>query len=261
MSEARKYEVVYANASFLKEGSGMHINWGIKNFGFGECYAFYDKERGILKWDTELLKPEVIQAIMAKLIEQSIFTDFTASEKKVEEISAAQAYALLYMKNGIKKESSLFLPFEEDTTKKEVQYRWHLAQNEVLNVWIKNSKDHSILDYNVQLSRTGFGAEFIRAEKWQWIDSPKQEKKTNTDNLNKEELIICEAMQSLRDMISDIQFENETDKQLELLNAAHELVLEIQKKVNILSGTNRMNYKEDIAMFSEELDELRSELN
>lgn len=62
----KKRNVAYAEASPLE--SGLLINWGVENFGFGQLVLSFDKD-GKLELDTETMGPEFVGAIFQKLAE------------------------------------------------------------------------------------------------------------------------------------------------------------------------------------------------
>lgn len=172
------YDVVYANASVHQSG-GMHVSWGIKKFGFGEFYASLDKERQLLKFDTETLGPKRIAAIMDKVIESAIFPRFTKTVKKVRDVSREEFVAL----NPAGEKNYLHMPFYDEVSAEDENVLicyWEMKDGEVLAAWLDTkananldgeSEDFDFLGYVINAKKEGFGAEWLKAQMWSWEDT------------------------------------------------------------------------------------------
>lgn len=172
------YDVVYANASVHQTG-GMHVSWGIKKFGFGEFYASLDKERQLLKFDTETLGPKRIAAIMDKVIENSIFPRFTTTVKKVRDVSREEFVAL----NPAGEKNYLHMPFSNEVSAEDENVLicyWEMKGGEVLAAWLDTkantclngeSEDFDFLGYVMNAKKEGFGAEWLKAQMISWEDT------------------------------------------------------------------------------------------
>jgi hypothetical protein len=163
-------EITYADGFFSQFG-GLCVKWGATNCGFGEAYFSYDKERGSLKIDSEMMGPEFMSKVMEKLVRDALFTDFQEAVKSVEVVSLEQTNANFTFKDHV-----LHLPFheeEDEENKNLIQMRWRIQDDKVLNVWfdktVLGEKLDDSLSFCMEISHDkSFAKGFVKAEIWSW---------------------------------------------------------------------------------------------
>jgi hypothetical protein len=186
---ADKKEVIYESkhgatritsaSGFFFNGGGLQVNWSAENFGFGGFTMGYDKERGTMRINSEMMSREFIAKVMEKLIHESLFTDIETAKKEVVAVSLEEADNIFPFKNNI-----LYMPFyeEEDKTNLDLyEMRWHLPENKVLNIWFdkkvlgKEPEDFFLLAHTISTDKS-FAKGFIKAEIWSWTITEKHHK-------------------------------------------------------------------------------------
>lgn len=162
-------EIVYADGYFSKFG-GLVVKWGAESIGFGEAYFSYDKEKGSLRVDSEMMGPEFMSKVMEKLVRDALFTDFQESTKSVESISLEEVDKQFPFKKHV-----LQTPFYSEDDENEnnlIQIRWNFPGEKVLNVWFDKGVIGEKLDdlsFSLSISRKkSFSKGFVKAELWSW---------------------------------------------------------------------------------------------
>lgn len=169
-------EITYADGFFSQLG-GMVVNWGATNCGFGEAYFSYDKERGGMVVDSEMMSPEFISKVMEKLVRDALFTDFQTAEKEVQSITLEEVNASFVFKDHV-----LQCNFYEEEDAEDpdlLQMRWKLPDEKVLNIWfykkILGDKLDDTLSFCLDIANAkSFAHGFVKAEVWSWKITDKQ---------------------------------------------------------------------------------------
>jgi len=149
--------------------SSIQVNWSAENCGFGSFTMGFDKERGTMVIDSEMMGPDFVSKVMEKLIRESLFTDFEKVKKQVTSVSVEEANNVFgFQKNVLRP------PFyEEDTKSGLYQMRWHIANKKVLNIWFESdivgkTPDESF-EFIIEISdKKSFEKGFVKAEVWSW---------------------------------------------------------------------------------------------
>jgi hypothetical protein len=182
---AEKKEVIYegkrgnsritsADGFFFGDfGGGLQVNWSAENCGFGSFTMGFDKERGTMIIDSEMMSPEFVAKVMEKLIHESLFTDFVTATKEVTVVSLEETDKAFEFRNGV-----LYFPFyeQDDKTNPDLyEMRWHLSANKVLNVWFdkKIVGADSFSFINTITDNKSFAQGFVKAEIWSWTITQK----------------------------------------------------------------------------------------
>lgn len=135
--------VLYANGS-----GNLHVNWGIKNCGFGELYLSHDTERNVMTCSSEYMSKESVKAILCKLIDDSFFPDVEEKKKTVVAMSKKEVNEMNLC--GIPSDMYLNIPFytDDDKSNEELfELRWEKNKEidgvktpVVINVWLNKAK-------------------------------------------------------------------------------------------------------------------------
>lgn len=136
------------NVAYANGFGNMHINWGIKNCGFGELYLDYDRERNAMNCSSEYMSKELVKAILCKLIDDSFFPSLEEKKKTVVELSKKEVNNMNLF--GVPNNMYLTLPFFSDDDKDDssvFESRWErkemiggIEKNVVINVWLNKEK-------------------------------------------------------------------------------------------------------------------------
>lgn len=156
---------------FTDFGGGLQVNWSAENFGFGGFTVGFDKERGTMQVDSEMMSREFVAKVMEKLIQDSLFTDFESAEKKVAVATLEDIDKVFPTKKNV-----IYLPFYEQESKDNselYEMRWHLPEEKVLNVWFDKKfiveNPECVFSFSHPFSQDKlFTTGFVKAEIWSW---------------------------------------------------------------------------------------------
>lgn len=135
------------NAIYAQSRGSLSVNWGIQNCGFGQLHVYENKENGKMMFDTEYMYRNSVKAILCKMVDDGVFTDFedlvkTSTELTKQEINDLYVFA---------KPGTMYftLPFymevcEDD--KNILELRFNGTKNSVIAIYLSLSQVKLISD-------------------------------------------------------------------------------------------------------------------
>lgn len=197
-SKNKEIDVMYANTE-----DNLSVNWGVKNWGFGGFHFHYDSEQDRLIFDTEYMGKEFVKAVLCKMVDNGLFTDFEKSEKKVNQLSVQEINEMNLFGSGIQLSFPYYVNYAKDNEKVlELRWRYRNENNKkyIINICLEIDKVVELIEkkaiaeigieqYNADLTMIekvelfsyaeivkviGFNEGFISAEQWEWETKDKK---------------------------------------------------------------------------------------
>lgn len=134
------------DVSYVSGQGNLFLKWGINNCGFGELYVSQNKENEKFNFSSEYMGRETVKAILCKMVDDGLFTDFEEEVKQVTVYENEQGQALSPF--GEKDSMYFTMPFymqldSEDNSL--VVMHFHAGQS-VLAFWVKAQDMYAIND-------------------------------------------------------------------------------------------------------------------
>lgn len=161
-------DIVYSDI----QARTINISWGVNKVGFGNLYAYVDKESGILHFESENMGKEFIKSIFTHLIDNSCVNDFekvitTTKDINLEELNKLQVI-------GNKEKHVVTMPYyiSFDISNDYIHLFWNYDKDNVKVTLVNTFKfmDEESIDWNdimkfcMSLQNIGFNsADFIKA--------------------------------------------------------------------------------------------------
>lgn len=139
------------DVSYVSGEGNLWLKWGINNCGFGELYISQNKENEKFVFDTEYMGRNSVKAILCKMVDDGIFSDFEEEVKKVTPYSDEEAQALSPF--GEKDSMYFTMPFYMDIDPKDsnlIEMRFHGQGTSVLAFWLQADKVYKLNDMMVK---------------------------------------------------------------------------------------------------------------
>ena len=203
--------------SYVSGEGNLFLKWGINNCGFGELYVSQNKENEKFVFSSEYMSRESVKAILCKMIDDGIFSDFEEEIKVVTQYGSEEAHALAPF--GEKDSMYFTVPFYMDLDKEDaslIEMRFHGKGTSVIALWVKAENVYEInstmlkkyheervqfsiekgfeIDpqpsevvkgiegvdlfcYGEEVRNKGWQGALVNAEKWEWQIREKPERK------------------------------------------------------------------------------------
>ena len=168
ISTVEQKDIVYSDIQAI----AIDISWGVNKVGFGQLYAYVDKESGILHFESECMGKEFIKSIFAHLIDNSCVNDFhkvitTTKDINLEELNKLQVI-------GDKERHTISTPYHIsfDISNDHINLFWHYDKENIkvtlLNTFKFMDEDsvdwNDIMEFCISSRDIGFNsADFIKA--------------------------------------------------------------------------------------------------
>lgn len=156
------------NVSYVQAHGNLSMRWGIQRCGFGELYMGENKENGKMMFSTEYMGRNSIKAILCKMVDDGVFTDFEDLVKTVEPLSQQEVNDLYVF---AKPDTMYFtLPFYMDVCeddKEVLELRFNGPDESVIAIYVslyqaKFISDNVTKKYeNERLVAEGQAEEFV----------------------------------------------------------------------------------------------------
>lgn len=158
----KEYNITYTD-TFISINKELVLKWVAQNIGFGELCLRFDKNSGKVCIDSERMGRDFVKAALNKMVDNSVFVDLEKLTKTTNPLTLEEANSLFSFKDHI-----ILLPFYIEQDAELTQYRWHLSNNNVINVWLAGKEENIFsLSQNIQKNKT-FPKNFKKAELWKW---------------------------------------------------------------------------------------------
>ena len=168
ISTVEQKDIVYSDIQAI----AIDISWGVNKVGFGQLYAYVDKESGILHFESECMGKEFIKSIFAHLIDNSCVNDFqkvitTTKDINLEELNKLQVI-------GDKERHTISTPYHIsfDISNDHINLFWHYDKENIkvtlLNTFKFMEEDNidwnDIMEFCMSSRDIGFNSDdFIKA--------------------------------------------------------------------------------------------------
>lgn len=149
----------------------MTVHWSASGCGFGGFSLYFDKERGRMRCDSELMSKKFVAAALVHLINNCTDFDWEEEKKKVKtKLSIDDVNEIMGLPESA--DSSFFItPYQQKKLRNSniVKCYFRIDDSDVMVAWLRIKNGEDVYDTLINIFDSKFDADtVVKAERWSW---------------------------------------------------------------------------------------------